>query len=72
MLPAAQLRLEAAPFVLAVQTNPGDVRANLALVTAVQRLKELGSPADDEALNLARSWLASDPAQALGLAGLEL
>jgi hypothetical protein len=72
LLPVAHLQLEAAPFVLAVQANPGDVRANLALVTAIQRLKELGSPADDEAVNLARTWLASEAAQALGLGGIEL
>jgi hypothetical protein len=38
----------------------------------LQRLKELGATLDDEALNLARAWLASDAAQALGLSGIEL
>ncbi len=72
LLPANQLRLETAPFVAAVQANPGDVRSNLALVTGLQCLKELGGTLDDEALSLARSWLASDAAQALGLGGIEL
>ena len=72
LLPANHLRLETAPFVAAVQTNPGDVRANLALVTGLQRLKELGGTLDDEAVSLARTWLASDAAQALGLGAVEL
>ena len=72
LLPAAQQRLEAAPFVQSGRANPGDVRSQLALITALQRLKELGAPTDDEALTLARSWLASEPAQALGLGGIEL
>ncbi|HEY4245569.1 MAG TPA: hypothetical protein VGM64_01870 [Lacunisphaera sp.] len=72
LLPANHLRLETSPFVSAVQANPGDVRANLALITGLQRLKELGGTLDDEALNLARAWLASDAAQALGLSGIEL
>jgi hypothetical protein len=42
------------------------------LVTGLQRLKELGGLLDDEALNLARTWLASDAAQALGLSAIEL
>jgi hypothetical protein len=72
LLPAGQLRLETAPFIQAIRANPGEVRAQLALVTALQRLKALGAPADEEALALARAWLASDAARALGLAGLEL
>ncbi len=72
LLPANHLRLETAPFVSAVQANPADVRANLALITGLQRLKELGGTLDDEALGLARTWLASDAAQALGLSGIEL
>ena len=72
LLPATQVRLEAAPFVESVRANPANVRAQLALVTALQRLKELGAPDDEEALALARSWLASETAQALGLSGKEL
>lgn len=71
LLPANHLRLETAPFVSAVQANPGDIRANLALVTGLQRLKELGGTLDDEAVSLARTWLASDAAQALGLGAIE-
>lgn len=72
LLPASHVRLETAPFVSAVRANPADIRANLALITGLQRLKELGGTADDEALNLARTWLASEPAQALGLGSIEL
>ena len=72
LLPAAQLQLDATPFVRAVQANPGDIRAQLALVSALLRLKELGVPLDDEAVALARTWLAADVAQSLGLAGVEL
>jgi hypothetical protein len=72
LLPASHVRLETAPFISAVRANPADVRANLALITGLQRLKELGGTADDEALNLARTWLASEPAQALGLGSIEL
>jgi hypothetical protein len=72
LLTAPQLRLEVAPFVQAVSANPGDVRAQLALVTALQRLKAFGAPGDDEALTLARTWLASDEAQGLGMSGIEL
>lgn len=72
LLPASHVRLETAPFISAVRANPADIRANLALITGLQRLKELGGTADDEALNLARTWLASEPAQALGLGSIEL
>lgn len=72
LLPAEQLSLDAAPFVRSVRANPDDVRAQLALVSALQRLNELGAPADEDALSQARSWLASDAAQALGLTGTEL
>jgi len=72
LLAASQQHLDVAPFVKAVGANPGDVRSHLALITALQRLKELGAPDDEEALTLARTWLASDVAQALGLGGIEL
>jgi len=72
LLSAAQLRLEFAPFVQAAQANPLDVRTQLALVTAAQRLKELGAPADEAALTVARTWLASPAAQAVGVSGVEI
>ena len=72
LLPAGQLRLEVAPFLQSARTNPGDVRAQLVLVNALQRLKTLGAAADEEALAFAREWLVSDAARALGFSGLEL
>ena len=72
LLPAAQLRLETAPFVLAAQNNPGDVRAQLALVTALLQLKALGAPPDETALAQARAWLVSDAARDAGVIGVEL
>jgi len=72
LLPAGHLSLDVSPFVQATKANPSDIRAHLALVTALQRLKELGAPLDDEALTLARTWLASEGAQALGLSSVEL
>ena len=72
LLPADQQRLETAPFVQAAQKNPADIRAQLALVTGLQRLKALGAPPDEAALALARAWLATEAAQAAGVGGLEL
>ena len=72
LLPGAQVALGIAPFVQAAKGNPGDARAQLALVTALQRLKALGAPADEEATALAQAWLASEAAQALGLGGIEV
>jgi hypothetical protein len=72
LLPSPHLRLETAPFVAAAQANPSDVRANLALLTGLQRLKEMGAMVDEEALVLARAWIASEAAQALGLSGIEI
>jgi len=72
LLPAAQLRLETTPFVAAAQDSPGDIRAQLALVTALQRLKSLGAAPDEAALTQARAWLASEAATTAGVTGLDL
>jgi hypothetical protein len=72
LLPAEHVRLDATPFVQAVKASPGNVRAQLALVTALQRIKVLGGPVEEEALALARRWLATDVAQTLGLGAVEL
>ena len=72
LLPADQQRLEAAPLVQAARANPGDIRAQLTLVSGLQRLKALGAPPDEAALALARAWLATDAAQAAGLTALEV
>ncbi len=72
LLPVGHVRLEVAPFVHVAKASPGNVRAQLALVTALQRLQALGAPVDEEALALARAWLATEAAQALGLSAIEL
>jgi hypothetical protein len=72
LLSAAQRRLEVAPFVAAAQSNPADVRAQLALVTALMRLEALGAELDDAAVAQARDWLASEAAQTAGITGLAL
>lgn len=72
LLPAAQVQLDAAPFVQDARANPDDPRAQLALVTALGRLKALGAAPDEAALAQARAWLASAAAQAAGVTGVEL
>ena len=72
VLPAGQVRLEAAPFVQAAQANPGDSRMQLALVSALLRLKTLGAEPDEAALAAARAWLTSDAAKSAGVTGVEL
>ena len=72
LLPAAQVHLDAAPFLQAARANPDDPRTQLALVTALGRLKALGATPDEDALTCARAWLASAAAQAVGVAGFEL
>ena len=72
LLPAVQVQLDAAPFVQAARANPDDPRTQLALVTALRRLKALGATPDEGALAHAHAWLASAAAQAAGVTGLEL
>lgn len=59
-------------FLKAAQANPADARAQLALVTALQRLQARGATADEAALAHARTWLASDAATAAGVGDLAL
>ena len=72
LLPAAHVPMDAAPFVRAAQANPDDPRSQLALVSALGRLKAMGAAPDATAQALARAWLASSSAQAAGITGLEL
>ena len=72
MLPAAQLPKGSAALLRAAQAMPEDARAQLALVTAVARMKALGLAVEDESLAHARTWLATDAARAAGVAGLKL
>jgi hypothetical protein len=59
-------------FLRAAQTNPDDARAQLTLVTGLQRLRARGAAIDETALAHARAWLATDAAKAAGVAGIEV
>lgn len=59
-------------FLRAAQTNPDDIRAQLTLVTGLQRLRARGAGIDEAALAHARAWLVTDAAKAAGVAGIEL
>lgn len=72
MLAAEQVATPAALFLKAAQSNPDNVRAQLALVTALQRLQARGAAPDAAALAHARSWLASEAATAAGIGDIAL
>ena len=72
VLAAPQVATDAAPFLVAARAMPGDIRAQLMLVTALSRLQARGTAVDPGALEHARAWLASPAAQSAGVAGLEL
>jgi hypothetical protein len=72
VLPVAQVNLEARLLQDAAQANPTDIRAQLMLVTGLQRLKGLGASPDEAALDHARAWLSSDAARTAGIEGLEV
>ncbi len=59
-------------FLRAAQTNPDDVRAQLTLVTALQRLQARGAAIDGASLDHARAWLASPAAAAAGVTGIKV
>lgn len=59
-------------FLRAAQTNPDDARAQLLLVTAIQRLQARGAAIDGASLEHARAWLASPAAAAAGVTGLKV
>ena len=57
-------------FLANARANPADARAQLSLVTALQRLRARGVHPEDEAMAQARDWLAGPEAQAaLGTIG---
>jgi hypothetical protein len=53
------------------QANPGDVRAQLALVSALLRLKTHGAAPEAAALAHAQAWLAGEAARQADVAGLQ-
>lgn len=64
--------VDVTPFFAAAQANPDDARAQLALITALQRLRARGAVVDDAAVAHARTWLAGPGAQAAGVSALRL
>ncbi|MBX3737258.1 MAG: hypothetical protein KF715_11245 [Candidatus Didemnitutus sp.] len=72
MLSAEQIAVPAALFLKAAQSNPADPRAQIALVTALQRLAARGASPDAAALAHARAWLASEAATRAGVGGIAL
>lgn len=72
MLSPEQIVAPAELFLQAAQANPADTRAQLALVTALQRLQARGTVADEAALAHARTWLASGTAKTAGVSDLRL
>lgn len=72
MLPPELATAPAELFLAAAQANPTDARAQLALVTALQRLQARGATVDEPALAHARTWLASDAATDAGMSGIAL
>lgn len=72
MLPTAQLPQGSAALLRAAQAMPDDVRAQLALVTGLLRMRNLGLAAEPESLEHARVWLATEAAKAAGVDSVQL
>ena len=68
MLPTAHVPTSADLFLENARAHPQDARAQLLLVTALQRLQVAGQTPSAEAMAHAKSWLATDAARAIGLA----
>lgn len=67
VIPADHAVNSAEVFLQAAQANAADARAQLALVTAIQRLQARGVAVEEPALAHARAWLASDAARIAGV-----
>lgn len=72
VIPAEHAPQGAELFLVAAQANPADVRAQLMLVTALQRLQARGAAVDPAALDHARAWLASEAAATVGVSAVTL
>lgn len=72
MLAPEHVTATAELFLAAAQANPADHRAQLTLVTALQRLQARGAAVSEAALAHARAWLASDAASAVGASGIKV
>ncbi len=72
VLKPEQVVVDAVPFLAAARANPDDVRAQLALLSALFRLKAAGRQLDPGALRHAQEWLATPAAQPAGVSPLLL
>ncbi len=72
VLKPEQVGVDSAPFLAAARANPDDVRAQLALLSALFRLKAAGRAPDPTALRYAQEWLATPAAQTVGVSPLLL
>ncbi|HEY8995455.1 MAG TPA: hypothetical protein VIM71_12375 [Lacunisphaera sp.] len=72
VLAAEQAPADATVQLRDAQANVGDARAQLALVSALLRLKSQGKALDAAALEHARAWLASDAAAQADVAALQI
>ncbi len=70
LLPADHQPSSTELFLRAATENATDARAQLALITALLRLQARGIAPDAAALQHVQAWLASEAAQAAGVAGL--
>lgn len=70
MLPAAHAPVTTELFLQNARANPGDARAQAALITALLRLRARGVEPEESARQHVREWLASESARAAGLAAL--
>lgn len=72
VLAAEQASADAAAQLRNAQTNAGDTRAQLALVSTLLRLRAHGTALDAGALAHARAWLASEGAAQADVAALQM
>lgn len=72
MLPAERWPPSSEALLRAACAMPGDVRAQLALVTAIRRMKVLGMAVEPESFDHARAWLTTEAARAAGVAAFQL
>lgn len=70
VLPPEHVNVTADIFLRSARANPADTRAQLALITALLRLKERGVPFDEAARRHACDWLATPAAHAADVAAL--
>jgi len=70
VLKPEQVVVDETPFLAAARAEPDNLRVQLALVTAVLRLRTAGRPPSAEALQYVQAWLATPAAQEADVAAL--